>query len=370
MRIAFLTQTLLTSSGWGRFSFELIERLRSRGVTTEVFTEEASGFPGEQALLSGAFRSRASLLRAVFRVRPFLKNCDIVHALDSYPYGLIGALGTLGRNIPLVISPIATHAILPLEQAKLRPFMRWTYRRAAHLAPITNYTLEEIKKRVTDLPPMERILLGVDDNAFQVGTVQSATVPTVPYFLSVGAVKKRKGYHLVLPALSLLKVRYPQCKYIIVGDRSDQSYEKFLRGQIALYGLESMVDIRGQVSEDELRALYQGCLAFVLIPENSPTYFAGFHLVYLEANALGKPVVGGAGYGAEEIIQDGVNGFLVPPHDAGATAAVLEKFLGDPLLSSGMAARCRSAAAALSWDKTVDQYEAVYRRVLAASTHR
>lgn len=366
MHVVFLTQTMDTRSGWGRYASETITRLRRRGITATVLVEQPSGDINEYAILTGAISSLPHALWSVASARSFIKKADIIHALDAYPYGFIAALANVGIGKPLVMSAVATYAVYPLVNRRLRPLMKWAYRRADIITPITNYTGERISGLMTSLPPIERVMLGVDANDFCIAE-KSMDDRITPYFLSVGALKKRKGYHFVIPALAELKKDFPLLKYIIVGDTSDQSYVSFLKELIIKYSVTDMVEIRGLVNEDELHDLYAGCEAFILIPENSPTNYAGFHLVFLEANAIGKPVISGKGFGAEEVIKDGYNGFLVPPGDTAALVKCLRCLIIDESLRQQMRLNSRSFAIGQSWEKMVEGYLSIYNRVYQAN---
>jgi glycosyltransferase involved in cell wall biosynthesis len=70
-----------------------------------------------------------------------------------------------------------------------------------------------------------------------------------------------------------------------------------------------------------------------------PSKGEGFGLVYLEAMACGKPVIGGAHGGAPEVIEDGKTGYLVPHGDAVQLATAIETLLADPALAQEMGRR-------------------------------
>lgn len=72
-----------------------------------------------------------------------------------------------------------------------------------------------------------------------------------------------------------------------------------------------------------------------------PSRGEGFGMVYLEAMACGKPVIGGAHGGAPEVIEDGVTGYLVPHGDAAQLATSIETLLSDPSLAQKMGERGR-----------------------------
>ena len=93
-------------------------------------------------------------------------------------------------------------------------------------------------------------------------------------------------------------------------------------------GLGDMVSFAGFVSTAELFGYYHLCEVFIM-----PSYeaeagdFEGYGRVYLEANALGKPVVGARSGGVGDAVLDGETGVLVPPQDAEAIAqAVIKLF--------------------------------------------
>ena len=67
----------------------------------------------------------------------------------------------------------------------------------------------------------------------------------------------------------------------------------------------------------------------------------GFGLVYLEAMARGKPVIGGAHGGAPEVIQDGVTGYLVHHGDTVQLATSIDTLLSNPEMAKQMGARGR-----------------------------
>jgi len=93
------------------------------------------------------------------------------------------------------------------------------------------------------------------------------------------------------------------------------------------------------MSYPELAACYSACEIFAL-----PSQGEGFGLVYLEAMACGKPVIGGTHGGAPEIIVDGVTGYLVPHGDTIQLATSIEALLADPAHAKEMGARGRQRA--------------------------
>ena len=116
-------------------------------------------------------------------------------------------------------------------------------------------------------------------------------------------------------------------------------------------GLRPLVKFLGRTSRDDLVREYASALCVVC-----PAFDEDYGLTCLEAMALGKPVIAcldGGGY--VELIDDGVDGFLVEATGP-AIAAAIER-LKDPALARAMGARGREKAKAYTWPKAIDQLE-------------
>jgi glycosyltransferase involved in cell wall biosynthesis len=91
------------------------------------------------------------------------------------------------------------------------------------------------------------------------------------------------------------------------------------------------------LSQRELAACYAAAEIFAL-----PSTGEGFGLVFLEAMAFGKPVVGADAGGIPDLIRDGSNGLLIPPNDPDALAQGLSRLLQDEALR-GKLGECGAA---------------------------
>jgi glycosyltransferase involved in cell wall biosynthesis len=146
--------------------------------------------------------------------------------------------------------------------------------------------------------------------------------------------ERYKGMDTLITALPRLLTRWPELQLVLVGTGDDRSWLEDLTEK---NGVHRHVHFLTGLSYSELAACYWACEIFAL-----PSKGEGFGLVYLEAMACGKPVIGGAHGGAPEIIEDGVTGYLVPHGDPIQLATSIEALLADPEHAKEMGARGRS----------------------------
>jgi len=154
--------------------------------------------------------------------------------------------------------------------------------------------------------------------------------------LTVGrwqANERYKGMDTLITALPRLLTRWPELQLLAVGDGDDRAWLEDLAEK---NGVIRHVHFLSGLSFAELAACYDACEMFAL-----PSRGEGFGLVYLEAMAHSKPVIGGAHGGAPEVIEDGVTGYLVPHGDAAQLATSIETLLSDPAMAQKMGGRGR-----------------------------
>jgi glycosyltransferase involved in cell wall biosynthesis len=340
MKVAFLVKDLDIKNGWGSYSFYLIEALKKENIEPIVITENIG----------------------YFKARKLVKNCQIVHSLTE-PKAFLGA--HLKGCRPFFITAHGTYAVEPLEKGGFRGWcLRHAYKKAEKVICISRFTEKEIKKR---MPEARTVVInnGVNFEEFQRDNpLRPAYLENrYPMILSVGALKTRKGYHISIPAVAVLKEKYPNFLYIIVGDQSNTRYFEQLKNLVKNYGLENNIKFIEADDEEKIN-LYRAADVFLLTPVNHDSHFEGFGLVYLEAGACGVPSIGTKDCGAEDAIKDGETGFLVEQNDIIGTGNALLKILGnnEPWLTLGNNAR--EFAKQMSWNKAAEAVVGLYKKAL------
>lgn len=146
--------------------------------------------------------------------------------------------------------------------------------------------------------------------------------PTQPVILTVSrlsAGEQYKGYDRVLKAIPQIRQSLPQVHYVIVGQGSDKPRIEQLISQLQL---QDCVTLAGFVPDDQLCDYYNLCDVFAM-----PSKGEGFGIVYLEALACGKAVLGGNQDGAIDALCHGKLGALVNPDNVDAIAQTLTEIL-------------------------------------------
>jgi glycosyltransferase involved in cell wall biosynthesis len=300
----------------------------------------------------GLFRFRSMLQRA----KP-----DVLHLHLEYS-ALIGsaAARSLGRSRPLVVMSIVND---PHRHAPI-------HRRAARLlAPNVDLHLTispGLKKAVLQAygPGARRVEIvnpGIDLRRFDPASADPRRVAEHRRGAGrvVGTVARlaaQKAVHVLLDATPRLLADDPTIRVLIVGDGP---LRETLEQQACRLGIAHAVSFAGY--QEDVVSAYQAMDVFVL-----PSRDEGYGVVFLEAMAMGVPVVGTRVIGSEDAVEDRVTGLLVPHGDAPALAEAVRRILGDPALAN----RLRDAASdrvrrGFSRERWTSQVERLYRELAA-----
>jgi phosphatidylinositol alpha-1,6-mannosyltransferase len=155
--------------------------------------------------------------------------------------------------------------------------------------------------------------------------------------LSVGRwdpTERYKGADTLISSMPQLLAEVPHAHLVLIGEGGDRQRLEQLACDLSV---SEHVQFLGKLTLDELRGWYAHCDVFAL-----PSAGEGFGLVFLEAMACAKPVIGGAYGGTPDVIEDNVTGMLVPHGDAAPLAAALKLILCDTSRARSMGERGRA----------------------------
>ncbi len=163
--------------------------------------------------------------------------------------------------------------------------------------------------------------------------------------LSVGSLTRRKGHDVLIAALAgLMDLDW---RLTVAGPRHlDPGHAAELERRTAAAGLAERIRFAGALTAPELDRAYAAADLFVLASR-----YEGFGMVYTEAMARGLPVIGCAAGAVAEATRDAA--LLVPPGDASALRAALERLIGDAGERQRLAEECwRAARGFARWPDT------------------
>jgi glycogen(starch) synthase len=213
----------------------------------------------------------------------------------------------------------------------------------------------DIEHRALPLNRLEVLPNGVDLDRFR----PAADWPADDgYLLFVGRLAVQKGVDTLLRAFEVVLHRCADQRLVIVGDGELELYLK----NIARYlGFPDRVTFAGWQTGEELARLYQRA-RIVVVPSN----YEPFGIVALEAMACGRPVVASRVGGLEETIEDGVQGYLVPPADRVLLAERLMRLILDDDKRCAMGRAARLRAEQYSWSRVAAATAHLYSELMAA----
>ncbi|WP_313461282.1 glycosyltransferase, partial [Achromobacter sp.] len=143
----------------------------------------------------------------------------------------------------------------------------------------------------------------------------------------VAVMRAEKGHGDLIDAFHQVSVRYPSAHLVLVGDGMPLFDQ--LRAKASALGLADRVHFTGR--RQDIGNVLTALDVFAL-----PTHREALGTVFIEAAAMGVPVIGTEVGGVPETMQPGVTGLLVPPRDPAALAAALETLLADPAMRRRM----------------------------------
>ncbi|MFD5918907.1 glycosyltransferase [Kitasatospora sp. NPDC058201] len=182
--------------------------------------------------------------------------------------------------------------------------------------------------------------LGLPDDAFVVGTVGNLT--------------PKKDQAALLAAHAALRRRRPDARLVLIGAGP---LEARLRALAAELGLTDAVLFTG--SRADVPELLPAFDAFTLSSRQE-----GLPVALMEAMTSGLPAVVTRVGGMPEVLDDGDQGFLVPPGDPSALADALARLADDPELRTRLGAAARERSKRFDVAGAQRAVEAVYARVL------
>lgn len=296
------------------------------------------------------------------RIRP-----DILHTFTAKP-NIYGSLAGRMAQVPVIYNLVEGLGSFYVEDSLrnrcVRVCMEVLYAISCRLSDSTVFVNRDDADhfRSHRLVPQDKIRIirsvGVDTHVFS-PEVHDASVarrdlgldPATRVVLMVARAIWHKGLAEYIDAARMLRAQYPDAVFLLAGDvdqgNPSSATREYLLNQPHVRWLGPRTDIA------ELTAL---CDVYVL-----PSYREGVPRTLLEAASMAKPIVTTNTVGCREVVEDGVNGILVPVRDSETLARGIATLLDDEALRERMGKAGREKAVReFDVRHVVDQYLELY----------
>ena len=325
-----------------RYAPRRFQRLAYTGQMAEEVRRSLSAKIALLGFLGSGFASGARVRR---EIEPAL-----VHAHWWFPGGLMGIWISGFAGIPLITTMHGTDVRLAMGNGLARTLLRRVLSNSRAVTTVSSWLAEQVKSMVPASDPIVSPM-PVATHLFSPGGSRHER-----RLLFVGRLNAQKGIGQLLDAVGAMRERVD---LDVVGDGADKG--ELVRRADAL-GISARVHWHGALPQPRLIDFYRSTTAVVV-----PSKEEGFGLVAVEAQLCDTPVVAFASGGLADIIEHRTTGYLVPPGDVPALAAVLDEAVtSEARHAIGRAGR-QSALARFAPDSVARRYRTLYDSVVRES---
>jgi glycosyltransferase involved in cell wall biosynthesis len=293
---------------------------------------------------------------------------DLVHGINvALEQPLLAAVRyATQRRLPLVITPFV-HVGESGSRYVLRNYVMRHQLEALRQGNIiltqTNLEANALAQLGLQERRLRRLGMGVNLQDIEGGVAEhfrrkhSIAGPLITF---MGSVTRDKGAVHLVEAMRRLWDAGRQISLAVAGPPAEEflAYHSQLPASV-----KARVMMLGPVLGQDKRDLFAATTALAV-----PSRIDSFGIVYLEAWACGKPVIGAQAGGVPDVVIEGEDGLLVPYGDVRALAESIARLVDDPALAAGMGARGRAKVErSYTWERLFgiveDAYDELMERV-------
>lgn len=278
-----------------------------------------------------------STIRNIYKVIKPLK-LDILQNFTAKP-NIYGSIAGHLAKAPLIVNAVTGLGSFFIEESKkakaIKKVMETLYRESNKKADYCIFQNSDDMNYFVDkkLVPKEKAVLikssGIDTEVFKPQNTQKQQSPIT--VLMIARAIWHKGIREFYEAAEILKES--NAEFVLVGDTDEGNISCASREFLSSGAVEWLGH------RDDIKELIEICDVFVL-----PSYREGIPRTLLEAASMAKSIVTTDAVGCKEVVDDGVNGFLVPIKDSKSLARKIKVLIDDETLRQEMGKKSREKA--------------------------
>lgn len=309
------------------------------------------------------YQTKKELITYTYKAYFFAKKLckkhsyDATHSFFAVPCGVISFWIQKRFNIPYIVS---------LRGADVPGYSERFTRMYRVLTPVILRVWKNAQCVVTNSTgltalaqqsnPQQKFLCipnGVDTTFYHPGARTPDDRKKEFIILCASRLSRRKGFRYAIDALADLVSCYPHVRMIIAGGEGNAMRE--LKARVREKKLDDYVTFSGAYTKKDAPAIYHNADVFVM-----PSLNEGMSNNLLEALASGLPVLMTPTGGAQELVRDGENGYLIAMRDAQSIAEKLRALIEHPEQCDEYGRNSRAIAKQMSWKTVAEQYNTLY----------
>ncbi len=312
------------------------------------------------------YQSKSELIKYSFKAYKFGKKLikenkyDLTHSFFAVPCGVISHRLKKKYGIPYIVSLRGSDVPGYSERfQKLYTVLTPIIHRVWHQAKfvVTNSKgLTELAQKSDSQQKFLEIFNGIDTNFYQPNNRSGEDRKKEFRILLASRLTKRKGFNYAIEAFAELTKEYPQITMQIAGGEGNAMVE--LKEQVNKLGLKDKIKFSGLYFKEDSPGIYNWADVFVM-----PSLNEGMSNNLLEALASGLPVLMTPTGGAEELVLDGQNGYLIKMKDTESIMEKLKILIDSSQKCDKFGQKSRELAEEMSWQGVADEYVKLYEAI-------
>jgi glycosyltransferase involved in cell wall biosynthesis len=303
-----------------------------------------------------------ALLRLVSK-----EQIEIINAHWILPNGFIAAVVSKLTNVPVVSTLPGSDVYMVKKNFIFGLMGRFSANTSKAITSNSPQLLDDLKSIGIKNNNFKKIIYGVDQDKFRPDNSESKNIrhklkikDDSLVILGVGRLVAKKGFEYLIKSSKNVIKKYPKTIFVIVGE-GDQRNE--LESLIKELDLVSNFRLPGWVDYSSLKNYYNFCDIFVLPSvRDAQGNLDDQSVAVVEAMSCGKPIVTTDFPGYRLVVEDKVNGYLVPEKDSLSLEAALVKLLSDKIKLKTMSKNSRNRELDyFTWSKIGQEYTGLFK---------